>query len=119
MEQPHIGELGCQIGHHRGSDCAKGQPPHFKESGVGWGISDARQYTPQPQDQHNPAVQQQADPDQLRGLVLTPDLADQVGAQKGQWVGQGADRHHDWPGTDAAQLQKAGQTQDVEHRHRA
>ena len=34
-------------------------------------------------------------------------------------VGQGANGHHDWPGTDVTQFEKTGQAEDVEHAKRS
>ena len=73
------------------------------------------QQAPEPEDQKHPSVQQQSHPDQLVGSGFPPQLADQIGAEEGDRVGQGTNSDHHRPRTDLPQLEKSRQTENVEH----
>ena len=76
----------------------------------------------QPQEGDHPQVQTQADPDHEAGAAPAVDLADEVGAQEGDRVGQDADsqRHRNLHAPDLeAEVDEARYAEDVQHRHRA
>ena len=115
MEQTHIGELGNHVGHHGGTYGSKSEPLHSEEHiAIGAG-----QQSAQPKDEYHPAIEQQPHPNQLRGFLLAPQFTDEVGAEKGDRIGQSADRHDDRPLTNRSQGQKASEPKDVEHPHRS
>ena len=73
MEQANINELGCHVGHHRRPTDPKPDVGLRKSRTVGTGD------TSQPKDEDNPAIQQRANPNELIGFALTPDLTNQIG----------------------------------------
>ncbi len=132
MEDIDIAELRRHVRDHRGGHGPERERPHLEENGKpAGGVADhlprcriegfeARQDTTEPHDKDHPDVEQETDEDHEICSPTAIELADEIGAEKGQRVGQDADGDGEnqvraITGHHLAELDEAADAEDVKH----
>ena len=133
MKDPDIAELGRHIGDHRGCNRTKCQGPDLEkdrepaggvaEDLTGRGIDhlETGQNTTEPHDADHPDVEQKTHEDHEIRPSPAVEFADEIGAQKGDGVGQNADGDGKDQRSAARcfeleEFDEAADAQDIEHR---